>query len=108
MGALLTKEEWRRVEAYDKTTAKELDAQENPVKPKQEPSLYELLEAEGLDNIRDYTGEIAFFQGLRERNAGAGRLVQWCDYFIRLYKNFMGNEFENLRRWRHERESCGL
>lgn len=98
---VLTQKEWHAVEQYNHETAKQIEAQQNQPKPETEPSLYEILEASGIENLRESISEIAFFQGMKERSAD-NQISQWCDYFIRIYRSLVEDDYENIKRWRNE------
>jgi len=101
MTALLTPAEYKDYLRYMK-----LDEPEVTVAVEKPVSIYDLLEVGALEAIADYHQEISLFKGLMEHFDDDRKIRDYCVYLIELCKIFVQEEYENVFRWRKEKESA--
>jgi hypothetical protein len=107
---MFTPAEKNRIADYDRTVADQLRREkEYEDKPTKKPSLdplFDALIAEAMESMRDANEEIGVFLKCKETFNGIINIADSADYFIRLAKYRIEENYNDVTRWRKEKESC--
>ena len=108
---MLSPKEEQMVAEYDKSTEEQIiqdrDYKLRPTKKISLDLLFEALEYEALNNIKEANSEICVMVRCKERFI-TGPIKDLVNYFITLAQYQIEDEYDNISRWRTEKESCRI
>ena len=103
---MLTAQEWKDVERYDRMTTAQMQEHQMPEDIDPVALHYALMIKGHMDEITFQTEEIGALSRIKTAFRKERRIIQFCDYFIRISDAMMEDATDAVEKIRAEKKSC--
>lgn len=103
---MLTAQEWKDVERYDRMTAAKVQEHQKPEDIDPVALHYTLMIKSHMEEITFQAAEIGALSRIKTAFRKEGRIIQFCDYFIRIADAMMEDASNAVEKIRAEKKSC--
>lgn len=103
---MLTTQEWKDVERYDRMTAAQMQDHQEPEDIDPVALHYALMIESQMEEITFQTAEIGALSRIKTAFRKESRIIQFCDYFIRIADAMMEDATDAVEKIRAEKKSC--